>query len=117
MHRAVISDDRARRTAVPALVQDPILAVDRLTAQVRVGGLAAHAAEGLPLPLHDVGESVLAEPALARDPRARPEAWDRPAESRLAELSHDAIEGAVLRLYASDGLALGVAHFHHRMSL
>ena len=75
--------------------------------------------ERLSLPFDDVRERVLAQPALADDPRACAETGHWLFKTLRTEPVHDAIERLELGLDAGDGRPLGVRNGRcgHRVML
>jgi len=106
LHGAVVREDLARWTSLPTFVEDAVLPVDLEAAQPRVGRLRAQRAQRLALPLDDVRERVLREPALALDPRPGAEAGDLALQPAGTQAEYRAVQRAVLPLYFRTSRAL-----------
>jgi hypothetical protein len=114
LNRTVVCNNRAGRPAVPPLVENAVLPIDRQPAQLGIASLLSQRAQRLALPLDDVRQRIPCEPSLARNPSARAEARDRPPKPTLAESFDRPIERAIFRRDPRDRLPLGMRDLQRR---
>ena len=114
MHFTVVRDHRGDRTTMPALVEEPVLSIDRQPSQRRIARLVPQRAERLALPLDDVRKRVLGEPAFAADPGTSAESGNGLAQAPLAETADRAVERAVLGDDPREGVSFGVPNLYRR---